>query len=224
MLANIFSSFRSSNHHGARSSIQPAKPIRARPSDMTDSSQETDDDDERKNTKTVIPAYRLLPYNALQLDSDRELFIIASICRHLQSRIVDEPETYTSFCGKNMPTIAMDTYVARLVRYVNDRVGDKPSAQSTGISIALVAIEYLSNDLQITPRTQHRLFMTAFLVAMKMYAWDDGKEVSNRAFSHVAGCDLRDINWMELFFCTRVRNFTFPLCHDVEQRLAAYTS
>ena len=76
---------------------------------------------------------------------------------------------------------------------------DEPGARSSGVACAVIALEYLRRaKLKISPCSIHRLFVTAFLVALKYL---DDFPVSNQFFSQVAGCSIRDLNFMELNFC-----------------------
>ncbi|KAH9255068.1 hypothetical protein BASA81_006827 [Batrachochytrium salamandrivorans] len=152
-----------------------------------------------------------------------EQYIIHCIAMEIESRlVVVEEEMLTSFCGKQLPTISLELYIARLVRHVNQKTLYPANVRSAGLQCALVALEYL-DGIQLTLNSQHRLFMTAFVIAIKMYGWDDGKEVSNRALVEPTGCVLQDINWMEMLFCTRLLQWNFSVSGEaIDHRVDSF--
>jgi hypothetical protein len=124
--------------------------------------------------------------------------VVKAIAGHLIS-ILDDTACTPEFEGKQIPSISIHDYVDRLIRYVDAWAGDKPSMASTGVSAALLGVEYLDRlSTGISPQSVHRLYMCAVLVAVK---FTEDFSISNRFWAKVAGIDLCDMNRMELAFC-----------------------
>lgn len=178
---------------------------------------------EPSGKQKAVPMQRLpQDGNGDNTNHTHEQRVIRCIAMEIESRLVTEKDEFASFCGKQPPTISLELYIARLVRYVNDKTLYPANVRSAGLQCALVALEYL-HGLQLTRNSQHRLFMTAFVVAVKMYGWDDGKEVSNRALVEPTGCVLQDINWMETLFCTRLLRWNLSVSdRAIDRRLDSF--
>jgi Cyclin len=126
--------------------------------------------------------------------------VVKSIAGHLVSMLDDSAKPLSDFEGKQLPTISIHDYVDRLIRYVDAWAGEKPHLASTGISAALIAVEYLDRlNVGISFGSIHRLYMCAVLVAVK---FTEDFTISNRFWAKVGGIDLQDMNKLELAFCT----------------------
>lgn len=110
----------------------------------------------------------------------------------------DDATTLVSFEGDEMPPISLHDYVERLIRYADLWSDDdsKGERHSLGSVHAIVALEYLCRLREpFSIRAAHRLFATAFLIAIK---FNDDCKVSNRFWSRVAGLETDEMNGFEV--------------------------
>jgi len=127
--------------------------------------------------------------------------IIFALDRYIRTCLIteDDPEEKSCYLGLSVPPISMIDYIERLVKYVNQWAEDDAGPTSTGVRCSLLAIEYLDRSaLKVTPRSVHRLFMTAVLLAVK---FTEDFAISNKFWADVGGCKLEDVNRMEVSFC-----------------------
>jgi hypothetical protein len=125
--------------------------------------------------------------------------VVKAIAGHLIS-LLDDSSSLPAFEGKQTPSIPIHDYVDRLIRYVDAWAGEKPSIASTGVSAALMGIEYLDRlGCGVSTRSIHRLYMCAVLVAVK---FSEDFSISNRFWAKVGGIDLDEMNRLEVSFCS----------------------
>lgn len=128
--------------------------------------------------------------------------LIKALAGHLVSHLDERSSggALRSFEGANTPTIAMGDYVDRLIRYVDVWAGEIPGGHaSTGVRCALMAIELVDRlDAPLSRKSVHRVFMCAVLVCVKA---SEDFIISNRFWAKVGGCDLEELNRMEMAFC-----------------------
>jgi hypothetical protein len=111
---------------------------------------------------------------------------------------VEISETTSLFHGAEIPVISFEEYVERLVYCGNLWCREQPNFNSQGICCAIIAVEYLERaNIRASPKSIHRLFLAAFLVAIK-YLDDFG--MSNTFWGKAGGCTLDEINKMEIAF------------------------
>ena len=126
--------------------------------------------------------------------------VVKAISNYLTTFVEIDAEL-VHFEGKQAPTISIEEYIDRLIRYVNNWAGEKDSDDfaSTGVSCALMAVEYVDRlNVPFSIRSVHRLYLCAVLIACKFL--DDFK-ISNRFWAKVGGVEMMDLNRMELEFC-----------------------
>jgi len=136
--------------------------------------------------------------NAAQSTLDQKQ-VVKAIAGHLVTLLDDSASSLPAFEGKQVPSISIHDYVDRLIRYVDAWAGEKASIASTGVSAALMAIEYLDRlTVGISARSVHRLYMCAVLISVK---FTEDFSISNRFWAKVGGIDLDEMNRMEVSFC-----------------------
>jgi len=124
--------------------------------------------------------------------------VAKAVADHLAS-LLDEKSTLEEFEGKAIPSISLVDYVDRLIRYVDAWAGEKASVSSTGVSAALMGVEYIDRlNFPISARSIHRLYLCAVLVAVK---YTEDFTITNRFWAKVGGIDLQDMNRLECAFC-----------------------
>ena len=127
-----------------------------------------------------------------------------AIIKRIASRVLALPQEapnapLTVFHGINEPTIPFTVYVERLVHYANVWAREKPNVNSQGIRCALLAVVYMERSrVVISPKSVHRLFLIAFLIGIKL---TDDFGISNTFWGRAGGCQLEDVNRMEIAFC-----------------------
>lgn len=119
------------------------------------------------------------------------------------------------FAGKNVPGMALEAYVSRVVRYLDmwgqQHHGLRPG---TGERCALMAVELLNRlcdaGCGVCPRTAHRMFLAATLVSAKS---TEDFVVSNRFIAKVGGVPLEEMNRLEMELCELLR-WRIVVSHD----------
>jgi hypothetical protein len=112
----------------------------------------------------------------------------------------NENNCQSSFHGKNVPKISIRDYIKRLIHYLNVWIDEQEkSIKTTGGRIFHVGILYIiKSDIKLTHKSVHRYIMTSTLLACK-YIYDF--YISNKFWSEVVGCSLKEVNKLELEFC-----------------------
>lgn len=129
----------------------------------------------------------------------------SSICSDEPTVDDDDDVIAAKFRGEKRPKIALERYLARLVRYI-DAFGGDTNVEDTfpGMGLccvlgAAILIDRLkakhAETFQLDDRNTHRLFMIGSLVAFKLMADDC---CTNEYFAGVAGVSLQDVNRMEI--------------------------
>ena len=98
--------------------------------------------------------------------------------------------------------LSLHDFVARVIYATNKYTeeADVEGLDTTGVRCALISIEYLERSkVSMTSENVHRYFLTGFVIAFKL---SDDLEVDNTWWAHVGGCDLKDVNAMELELCS----------------------
>jgi len=108
-----------------------------------------------------------------------------------------------AFAGKSVPAMGLESYVDRVVRYVDLwAVQHHGKCAGTGARCALMAVELLNRACDaghaVCPRTAHRLFLAATLVSAKQ---TEDFVISNRFMGKVGGIPLDEMNRLELELC-----------------------
>jgi len=128
--------------------------------------------------------------------------------------ILDEeiPLSKASFAGNRIPAISFVKYVERLVHNINRWAHEKPGMESVGVQSGVFAIEYLERSCsEITPKSIHRYFLSAFLIGIK-YSFD--YYLSNTYWAGVGGIRLQELNILEMDFCCQL-NWDFAVSPEV---------
>ena len=133
-------------------------------------------------------------------EAENEIIVkIADYLNLLLKSDETEHEKPTCFHGNHVPSISLEKYIKRLVKYVNEWAEDQAGISSTGIRCALLAVEYLDRaQCDLTPRSIHRYYMIGVLMAVK---FTEDFAISNKFWAEVAGCKIDDVNKMEATFC-----------------------
>lgn len=128
------------------------------------------------------------------------------------------PGLGTQFEGQNLPSISLQDYAERLIRYVDSWAGEGQSPRSTGVSCALVALIYLSrlHPSSLNFQTVHRLFLTAMLCAVK---FTEDFRITNRFWAKVGGIDLDEMNRLEIDFLRLIQWNLRVSEHEFAQKL-----
>ena len=122
------------------------------------------------------------------------------------------PMSKASFMGDRIPAISFVKYVERLVFNVNRWAHEKPGVDSVGVQSGVFAIEYLERSCaEITPKSIHRYFLSAFLIGIK-YSFD--YYLSNTFWAGVGGIRLQELNNLEMDFCCQL-NWDFSVSAEV---------
>jgi len=128
--------------------------------------------------------------------------------------VLDEeiPLSKASFAGNRIPAISFVKYVERLVHNINRWAHEKPGMESVGVQSGVFAIEYLERSCsEITPKSIHRYFLSAFLIGIK-YSFD--YYLSNTYWAGVGGIRLQELNILEMDFCCQL-NWDFAVSPEV---------
>ncbi|KAH9257945.1 hypothetical protein BASA81_003964 [Batrachochytrium salamandrivorans] len=128
------------------------------------------------------------------------------------------PGLGAQFEGQNLPSISLQDYAERLIRYVDSWAGEGQSPRSTGVSCALVGLIYLGrlNPINLNFRTVHRLFLTAMLCAVK---FTEDFRITNRFWAKVGGIDLDEMNRLEIEFLRLIQWNLRVSEHEFAQKL-----
>ena len=128
--------------------------------------------------------------------------VVRAIARYLTSLVDYSTTGLKDFEGQQVPSISLHEYVDRLIRYVDAWAGEKPSPVSTGVSCALMGVEYMDRiNVPVSEKSVHRLYLCSVLVAVK---FTEDFVISNRFWAKVGGIDLEEMNKLELGFCSLI--------------------
>lgn len=155
------------------------------------------------------------------VSSDGDTQGLDEIVRFIQEQLIgEESENLVSmYQGLEMPPISLEAYVHRMCENINlwrDRStnDDKDEHPPVGIEKLMMALVFLSRlGFKITPRSIHRYLMVAVLVAVKT---SEDMPISNKFWASVGGCQLQDLNMMELDFCKQLNWSLFVRQDEVE--------
>lgn len=122
------------------------------------------------------------------------------------------PQSKASFIGDRIPAISFVKYVERLVFNINRWAHEQPGLDSVGVQSGVFAIEFLERSCaEITPKSIHRYFLSAFLIGIK-YSFD--YYLSNTYWAGVGGIRLQELNNLEMDFCCQL-NWDFTVSAEV---------
>jgi hypothetical protein len=148
----------------------------------------------------------------IKKDPEETQFEIAfRISRYLADNFSGSEEPHALFVGEKEPPITFLRYVERLIKLTNKWVEEYDGPDSLGVRCAILAIDYLERlDVQLTSKSIHRYFTTAFLIAIKLlYDYF----ISNSFWAEVSGCPRKQVNLMEVHLC-KALNWDFAVQAD----------
>lgn len=137
---------------------------------------------------------------------------IQSIAKEISQYLLGEYDGKQSipsvFCGNKPPSICLEEYIVRLMTYSNVMLEHRE--ESFVIYCARVAKYYIDQlGLKISSNSVHRLFTTAFLLAIKIL---DDECISLTYWGAVSGCSMKAVAEMELAFCEQLEwNFHYDV-------------
>ena len=114
-----------------------------------------------------------------------------------------------AFTVKVAPQVSIHDYMMRLASYVNVWRGHPGGLESAGVRTAVMACFFIRklrhSGFRITVFNLHRLILASFLVSVKM---TEDYPISNQYWSKVSGVSRKDVNELEIAFCSTL-NFNF---------------
>lgn len=115
------------------------------------------------------------------------------------------------FAGRTVPKISLNSFLVRMgtiINYIYDADDEKDESDfdlnSSGIRCLLVCSIYLdrllhyNNDLEVTPKNVHRLFLAAVIVAIKT---TEDQIPSSQVFAGMGGVDENQVYALEWRLC-----------------------
>merc|ERR1719409_1682983 len=110
--------------------------------------------------------------------------------RHMTPDDETKPRTGTVFHATTVPDVSVEDYLARIAKYSH--------ASSYTMVLALIYASRIcnnsANEMEIHPRSIHRLLLSTTLVAAKFH---DDAFASNAWYSKVGGVVMEEINRLE---------------------------
>lgn len=147
------------------------------------------------------------PPNPGQDECDAIIEAVSSVwTQSLQPTPMSEISTKTEvFCGKKKASVDLKSYMQRLVRITN-RIysfssSDREGAGIRSLIISMIYIERilsLNDDLELVELNIHRLFLAAFMLALKMF---EDEIPSEQALADIAGVKEDQLHAIESRFC-----------------------
>ena len=140
--------------------------------------------------------------------------LVKNVCEKLHGEILTAREVeFLKAPGKlgelvnkyeEVPEIALERYLYRLVTGLNRWFYDDPNVEIAGIRslliclIYLVKIKQLEQHFVLTVYIVHRLFGVMMLVAAK---FSEDEPISNAYWAEIAGMEMEELNELEEAFC-----------------------
>jgi hypothetical protein len=157
--------------------------------------------------------------------SDAELLaVVGQSLSKLTGQV--NPSSLRSFEGVAAPSISMEDYLKRLVRYLE---AWKPSTAEDELSIGkrslVMAMVFLDRLLQSAPGFQlselnvHRLALVGFLVSVKV---QEDVPFPNAFWAKVGGVPLAELNHMEITFLQALQFRVYVRADEFDQLLARF--
>jgi len=134
------------------------------------------------------------------------------------------------FCGLSIPSISLQDYFERIIRYLSSIVqyetetgndnNIQPDLALRYLIISLMLIERVAQtpNFFVCMRNIHRLIITGVTIASKLL---DDSQPTNSYFAKLGGITLKELNHFEVVFCMTIR---FNLTIQVEEFERYYSS
>jgi hypothetical protein len=131
---------------------------------------------------------------------------------------IDIPTGKACFYGCKVPQITLRKYIIRLINLLNKwdqdydhKDKDLEWKETIGVKSIYIGLYYiLRSGIKLTPKSVHRYIMIAMFLAFK-YIYDE--YISNRYWSEVSGCGIKEVNLMEIEFC-KILKWNFSVVTD----------
>ncbi len=124
----------------------------------------------------------------------------------------DETETSNVFSGKKTPSISIQHYLERILKYT--------SLEDSTLILSLIYIDRICeiDGFKLNKLNIHRLILTSIIMAIK-YNEDDFYD--NTFYAKVCGVSFEDLRDLEEEFVKKI-NYTFFVKEDVYQKYEVY--
>jgi hypothetical protein len=169
-------------------------------------------------------------------DQDQMDQILNDVIKYLNSITVEDPNlndvpiNIACFYGCKVPQIPLRKYITRLINMLNKWEDSDEKGlewkETIGVKSVYIGLYYiLRSGIKLTAKSVHRYIMIATFLAFK---YIDDYYISNKFWSEVAGCSIKEVNLMEIEFCKILKwdfsvvtdtNFFEQICNNPEKTL-----
>mmetsp|Transcript_4144 Transcript_4144/g.4805 ORF Transcript_4144/g.4805 Transcript_4144/m.4805 type:complete len:241 (-) Transcript_4144:147-869(-) len=142
--------------------------------------------------------------------------IIDSITDSIMQKIVEEKNFDDAFDRNKLPSMSLNNYLFRLVKYLDRWYKEEASVKSVGMRSLFLALIYIDHvqkmipDFRLNEYNVHRLFLISMLIGAK---FTEDKPISNKYWAQVGGIDMQQVNSLESAFCS-ISEFNLYVCDE----------